>query len=61
MKVCILCSWPSTCLVVNLIITICNPPGSAPSHRAGLELGMPAWEAGALPRRLKATVSSVSR
>ncbi len=31
----------------------CNPPGSAPSHRAGLEPGMPAREAGALPRRLK--------
>ncbi len=39
----------------------CNPPGSAPSHRAGLEPGMPAREAGALPRRLKATASNVSR
>ncbi len=39
----------------------CNSPGSAPSHRAGLKPGTPAWEAGALPRRLKATASSVSR
>ncbi len=39
---------------------MCNPPGSAPSHRAGLEPGMPAREAGALPRRLKATATSVS-
>ncbi len=38
----------------------CNPPGSAPSHRAGLEPGMPSREAGALPRRLKSTASSVS-
>ncbi len=29
--------------------------------RAGLEPGMPAREAGALPRRLKATASSISR
>ncbi len=35
----------------------CNPPGSAPSHRAGLESGTLAREAGALPRRLKATAS----
>ncbi len=40
-------------------IYICNPPGSAPSHRAGLEPGMPAWEAGALPRRLKAILPIV--
>ncbi len=40
---------------------MCNPPGSAPSHRAGLKPGMPAREAGALPRRLKATASNVSR
>ncbi len=38
-----------------------TPPGSAPSHRAGLEPGMPAREAGALPRRLKATASSKIR
>ncbi len=37
----------------------CNSPGSAPSLRAGLKPGT--WEAGALPRRLKATASSVSR
>ncbi len=38
-----------------------TPPGSAPSHRVGLEPGMLAREAGALPRSLKATASSVSR
>ncbi len=38
-----------------------TPPGSASSHRAGLKPGMPAREVGALPRRLKATSSSVSR
>ncbi len=38
-----------------------TPSGSAPSHRAGLEPGIPAREAGALPRRLKAIDSSVSR
>ncbi len=41
---------------------VCNPPpGSEPSHRAGLEPGMPAREAGTLPRRLMATASSISR
>ncbi len=30
-----------------------NPPGSAPSHRAGLEPGFPAREAGALTRNAK--------
>ncbi len=38
----------------------CNPPGSAPSHRAGLEPGILTREAGAIPRMLKATASSVS-
>ncbi len=38
-----------------------TPPGSAPTHRAGREPGTPVREAGALPRRLKATASSVSR
>ncbi len=40
-----------------------TPPGSTPSQlvlRAGLEPGILAREAGGLPRRLKATVSSVS-
>ncbi len=37
-----------------------TPPGSAPSHRAGLVSGMPAREAGALPRRLKNTASSIN-
>ncbi len=37
---------------------MCNPPRSAPSHQAGLEPGIPAREAGALPRRLKATVGA---
>ncbi len=40
-------------------VCLCNTPGSAPSHRAGLEPGIPAQEAGALPRRLKATASNV--
>ncbi len=31
----------------------CNRPGSAPSHRAGLEPGFPAREAGALTRNAK--------
>ncbi len=31
----------------------CNPPGSAPSHRAGLEPGFQAREAGALTRNAK--------
>ncbi len=31
----------------------CNTPGSAPSHRAGLEPGFPAREAGALTRNAK--------
>ncbi len=38
----------------------CNPLGSAPTHRAGREPGTPVREAGALPRRLKATASSIS-
>ncbi len=31
----------------------CNPPGSAPSHRAGLEPGFPVRDAGALTRNAK--------
>ncbi len=42
-------------------LRMCNPPGSAPTHRAGREPGTPVREAGALPRRLKATASNVSR
>ncbi len=37
----------------------CNPPKSAPSHRAGLEPGMLAREAGTLPRRLKALLAYI--
>ncbi len=46
---------------VFILHCTCNPPSSAPSHRAGLEPGIPVREAGALPRRLKATASSVNR
>ncbi len=42
---------PKNRIVSSFVYYICNPPGSAPSHRAGLEPGMPAREAGALPRR----------
>ncbi len=31
----------------------CNPPGSAPSHRAGLEPGFPVRDAGTLTRNAK--------
>ncbi len=49
------------CLVVYSFAYV-TPPGSAPSHRAGLEPGIPAREAGALPRRLKAKpLASVAR
>ncbi len=40
----------------------CNPPpGSAPSHRAGLEPGFPAREAGALTRNAKGQSQSLER
>ncbi len=49
------------CLCLASTVLPYVTPGSAPSHRAGLEPGIPAREAGALPRRLKATAPSVSR
>ncbi len=35
-----------------LQVCVCNPPGSAPTHRAGREPGTPVREAGALTRPL---------
>ncbi len=50
-------------IVIAMVVYVwmCNPPGSAPSHRAGLKPGTLAWEAGALPSTLKAPLALVAR